>query len=360
MNWSDKLINWYLEHKRDLPWRNTQDPYQIWLSEVILQQTRVDQGLPYFQKFVKNYPSIKDLAEAPEDQVLRDWQGLGYYSRAKNLQKTAKFISEELNGQFPNTFNEILALKGIGEYTAAAISSFAFKIKEPAIDGNVLRVISRVFGIEEPIDKINTKKTIKSICNDLIPDDNPDLFNQAIMELGATVCKPKLAQCQSCPFNLECYAFKNNAVYQLPIKLNKTKVSDLLIDYFILFSKKGIFIRKRKDNSIWKGLYEFANLENFEPNLVPEKRIPLILSELNKGLKNKSEIIDFKLFKTKKHKLSHRAITANFWLIPVDDIKEKDNFGTFEVKYDDLDQFAFPQLIVNELTKIKEICQLTK
>lgn len=360
MNWSEKLINWYLDNKRDLPWRNTQDPYKIWLSEVILQQTRVDQGLPYYNKFVKNYPEIKDLAQAPEDQVLRDWQGLGYYSRAKNLQKTAKYIFEELDGNFPKTYNEILALKGIGEYTAAAIGSFAFKIKQAAIDGNVLRVISRIYGIVDPIDKLSTKKIISQICNDLIPENRPDLFNQAIMELGATVCKPKLAQCPICPFNQECYALKNEMVYQIPLKLGKTKVSELLIDYLIFYNEKGIYIRKRSDESIWKGLYEFPNFENFYPDLDNEKRITLILTEAKKRFQIDSENIDFKLFNTKKHKLSHRLIYAHFWLIKIQDIKEKDKFGIFEVKFDEIDQFAFPQLIVNELLKIKEICQLTK
>ena len=212
MNIGNTLIDWYHRHKRDLPWRNTRDAYKIWLSEIILQQTRVEQGLPYYERFIETFPNISALANAHEDDVLKLWQGLGYYSRARNLHAAAKQVLQEFNGNFPSTFNEIIALKGVGEYTAAAIASFAFDEKHPVLDGNVYRCIARLFGLHDPIDNAKSKKVFYDILWKEIEHANPHLFNQAIMEFGAMQCRPKNPDCGVCPFADQCYALKHNKV----------------------------------------------------------------------------------------------------------------------------------------------------
>ncbi|MFB0925151.1 MAG: A/G-specific adenine glycosylase, partial [Vicingaceae bacterium] len=233
MGFSEKLIVWYNEHKRDLPWRKTTDPYQIWLSEIILQQTRVNQGLDYFNKFIKKHPDIHSLAQSSEKDVLNLWQGLGYYSRARNLHFTAKYISNELNGEFPTEYKDILNLKGVGEYTAAAIASFAYKEAYPVVDGNVYRVLSRMFGIENPIDSTEGKKVFKQLATELIDTKNPDTYNQAIMEFGALQCTPKKPNCEDCPYLLECFAYKNGLITELPKKEKKIKQRNRYFNYLV-------------------------------------------------------------------------------------------------------------------------------
>src|SRR5690606_28672368 len=219
MTFSQKLISWYLQNKRDLPWRNTKNPYKIWLSEVILQQTRVAQGLPYYENFVKHFPTVFDLAKANEEQVLKIWQGLGYYSRARNLHHTAQYVSENLNGEFPKTYNKLIKLKGIGSYPAAAISSFSNDENVAVLDGNVYRVLSRYFGIETDISSSQGKKEFQEMADEVLDKKRPALFNQAIMEFGALQCVPKNPNCEVCVFNDSCVALQKNKVAQLPVKL---------------------------------------------------------------------------------------------------------------------------------------------
>lgn len=297
------IIAWYRKNARDLPWRRTKNPYPIWLSEVILQQTRVDQGMKYYYHFLENYPSVLHLANASEEQVLKSWQGLGYYSRARNLHQTAKLIVNEFRGEFPNSYNELLQLKGIGPYTAAAISSFAFGEKKAVVDGNVNRVVARYFGMEEGIDSSAGKNAIQEIVNDQIPDKDPATFNQAIMEFGALQCVPKNPNCTACPLHDSCYAFRKGKVTELPVKNKKTLVRNLFIHYLVLEKNNQWFFTQRDDSSIWKNMWEF----------------PSVFSE-DKDIKGSIKNTDFafngeadELGKvTKKHVLSHRNIVAVF------------------------------------------------
>lgn len=274
------ITDWYRQNARDLPWRRTKNPYFIWLSEVILQQTRVDQGMNYYLKFVSVYPTVTDLANAPEDDVLKLWQGLGYYSRARNLHKTAKIIQEHHNGTFPTTYNELLQLKGIGPYTAAAIASFAFKEQKAVVDGNVFRVLSRHFAIDEAIDSTQGKKTFEALANSLIPSDQPDTFNQAIMEFGALQCTPKTPNCEQCVFQHSCLSFGSEAVLNRPFKSKKTKVRKRYFNYFVFENEGSYAFKKRETKDIWMELYEFPMLEtenaffsDTEPYVFEDKHI---------------------------------------------------------------------------------------
>lgn len=313
MNFSEKIIDWYLLNKRDLPWRKTSNPYHIWLSEIILQQTRVVQGMDYYYAFIEKYPTIVDLANASEEEVLKTWQGLGYYTRARNLHATANIIKNNYKGVFPNTYEEILKLKGIGKYTAAAVSSFAFKLPYPVVDGNVYRFISRLEGIYTPI---NTEKAFNEfflLLEPLIDSTQPDLFNHGIMEFGAMVCKPSNPSCSSCIFTSECYALKHGKVQELPVKM-KIKIPKQRYFYFLVLrieneGKIYTFLRKRVGKDIWKNLYEFPYIESIE-SLNEE----MLKNEIKKTLKTfgieKYSInnMDFIL----KHQLTHQTINASF------------------------------------------------
>ena len=265
MNFSKELVNWYNLNKRELPWRLTRDPYKIWLSEIILQQTRVDQGLPYYYNFIREFPSIFDLAKAKEDKVLKVWQGLGYYSRAKNLHFTAKYICSNFNGVFPKDYEEILSLKGVGAYTAAAISSFAFNKNFAVLDGNVIRVLSRYYGVDSFYDTKNGKKEFQNLANLKLPKNQSYTYNQAIMEFGALVCTPKRPICEKCIFRETCYALNNSLVNELPKKLKKIIVKDRYIYFLIINHVNSLFFVKKK-SGIWSGLYEFPSIE-FSKNL---------------------------------------------------------------------------------------------
>ncbi len=263
------ITDWYRQNSRKLPWRDTSNPYFIWLSEVILQQTRVDQGLNYYLNFVSAYPTVTDLANAPEEDVLKLWQGLGYYSRARNLHKTAKQIATEHQGIFPSTFSELLNLKGIGPYTAAAIASFAFKEKQAVVDGNVYRVLSRHFAIDEAIDSTIGKKVFQQLANELIPADCPDTFNQAIMEFGAMHCTPKKPNCETCIFQHSCLSFGTDQWMNRPYKSKKTSVRKRYFNYFLIQKDSDFAFKKRSSKDIWMELYEFPMLEtegNFYSN----------------------------------------------------------------------------------------------
>ena len=254
---SSSIISWYNDNKRDLPWRQTEDPYKIWLSEIILQQTRVEQGSSYYDALISKYPTITSLADANADDVLRLWQGLGYYSRARNLHAAAKYVKNELNGVFPNTYDEIIKLKGVGDYTASAISSFAFKEVKPVLDGNVFRVIARHFGIFSDIAKAGSKKDFKKVLFEIIDSKRPDTFNQAIMEFGALQCSPKKPNCLFCPLNHSCYAYSHDKQGELPIKIKKIKRKSRYFNYIIIKCKDKIALHKRSSGDIWEGLYEF-------------------------------------------------------------------------------------------------------
>lgn len=307
MKFNLNLTHWYKENKRDLPWRNTTDPYAIWLSEIILQQTRVLQGLPYYERFLTTYPSVKYLAEAEEQEVLSLWQGLGYYSRARNLYATAKIVTEKYNGLFPSTYSEILKLKGIGPYTAAAIASFAFKLPHPVIDGNVQRVISRVFNIEAPIDTSTGKREIETALNAVFDEEQPDLFNQAIMELGALVCTPQNPKCDGCPLSNNCLALHTSKTNILPIKQGKTKVKSIDFTYFVFVYNTNIYVEKREEG-IWQNMYQFPLIEE----KISPKNITQKIGEFTSSIENKAEVnLSFK----KIHILSHRRINAHFYTI---------------------------------------------
>ncbi|MFI5221490.1 MAG: A/G-specific adenine glycosylase [Bacteroidia bacterium] len=314
MNLSKTIINWYLANKRELPWRETNDPYVIWISEVILQQTRVEQGLPYFRKFIETYPTLKDLAKAGSRSVKKIWQGLGYYNRAENLLSTAKAIVKERKGVFPQTYNQMLTLKGIGPYTAAAVSSFAFNQPMAAVDGNVSRVIARLFAVKEAVNSTKGKKTVQEIADELLDKKDPGLFNQAMMELGAMICKPSGPLCGQCPVRLQCEAFKKKAVERFPVKIKKKKPADRYIYYFLFHQNKKIFITKRTGTAIWKGLYELPNIESGEA--IRSKHITSskeFKKQFGKIYQPKQRLV----YST-KHQLSHLTIHAFFFEISSD------------------------------------------
>ncbi len=259
-----QIYSWFSFHKRELPWRSTRDPYKIWLSEIILQQTRILQGIDYYQRFIEKFPTIFDLANASEDEVLKLWQGLGYYSRARNLHYTAQFIVNNFNGRFPTDYKTILSLKGIGHYTAAAISSIAFDQPYPAVDGNIYRLISRYFGIKSPVDTEKGKKEVIEIAKELMPKKNAGFHNQALMEFGALQCIPKSPNCKICPLYDSCYAVKHNLQNELPLKTKKTKQRTRYFYYYLIEYKNSIYFEKRETNDIWKNLYQLPLLESVE------------------------------------------------------------------------------------------------
>ncbi|TAF65195.1 MAG: A/G-specific adenine glycosylase [Cytophagales bacterium] len=262
-HFSTLLIDWYKSHHRDLPWRNTQNPYFIWLSEVILQQTRVKQGLPYYQKFVTTYPTVKDLAEAPLDEVLRLWQGLGYYSRARNLHTTAKDVLAQYNGNFPTNYEQLLALKGIGKYTAAAIASFAANAPIAVLDGNVYRVLARFFGNDTDIASPAGEKVFREIAQTNLPPQEAAIYNQALMEFGALQCTPQNPDCLFCPLQKDCAAYNTGKQNELPVKNKKIKIKQRYFYYLIFQSEEGkIALKKRNGKGIWEGLYDFFLIEN--------------------------------------------------------------------------------------------------
>lgn len=261
------IKDWYRQNHRKLPWRSSNDPYFIWLSEVILQQTRVEQGMNYYLKFTENYPTVTELAHADESSVLKDWQGLGYYSRARNLHAAAKYISNELNGNFPNNYKDLLSLKGVGEYTAAAISSIAFNEERAVVDGNVYRVLSRVFEISTPIDSTKGKKEFQELASELISSDNPGEHNQALMEIGAMICKPANPICNECPLGQICLARASNTFDQYPVKTKKIKVRDRYFHYFIFNDGGKTIVEKRNEKDIWQNMFQFPLIEGKKMDL---------------------------------------------------------------------------------------------
>ena len=337
MDFSDILSQWYAINKRDLPWRSTVNPYYIWLSEIILQQTRVNQGLPYYLKFFDAFPAVADLANADEDLVLKLWQGLGYYSRARNLQFSAKLILSEFGGNFPDNHADILKLKGVGSYTAAAISSFSFGLPFAVLDGNVIRVLSRVFGIQTPFDTTAGKKQFQKLAQELLDKKNPAEYNQAIMEFGALQCVPKSPKCNDCPIVNDCIAFNTNTVSLLPVKSKKLKVKSRFLHFLVVNKNYEVLIGKR-NSGIWQGLYEFPFLE-FDENL-NEKSVlksPLWINFFKDSVKQISSISEEYI-----HKLSHQKIHAKFWEIDVNSFRSSD----FKiVKCNELQKYPVSSLI---------------
>lgn len=325
--------------KRDLPWRNTTNPYPIWLSEIILQQTRVAQGMPYFYAFLESFPTVKELAIADEQQVLKLWQGLGYYSRARNLHQTAQYIANELDGVFPNSYAGLIQLKGIGEYTAAAIASFAYNEPVPVVDGNVFRVVSRYFGIESDISTGKTKKEFTALAAELLSKEQPALFNQAIMEFGAMHCTPKNPDCENCIFNSSCVALQKGLVGQLPFKSKKIKIRKRYFNYIVLQDKKGnTKIQQRTDKGIWHNLYEFPLFETTQEEGF-ETIAPLIKNDTDFGdsVVSIQEANPISLI----HKLSHQHLYIKFWKVTVN------NTLTDGVYPEQLRTFPFPIVIHN-------------
>lgn len=332
---TNKLLDWYTLSKRDLPWRSDPQPYNIWLSEIVFQQTRIEQGLSYYERLIENFPSVKVLAEADEREVLKSWEGLGYYSRARNLHYSAKLIMDEHDGVFPREYKDILALKGVGPYTAAAISSIAFKHVIPAIDGNVLRVVSRLFMIEDPVDQASTRKIIEKELSLIIDKDNPGDFNQAMMELGALICKPQNPICNDCPISSHCIAFERNKQSAVPIKKNKVKVSHLFFNYLVFHTDEHLLLDKRT-SGIWKGLYQFPLVESDG-----KAEAVHIIEQMNLVESyNDLSIIESEEY---KHILSHRIINAKFFIIRVQGFTSKKTF--LEVAKEDLSNYPMPRLI---------------
>jgi len=319
-----KLIEWYNVHQRILPWRGINNPYRIWISEIILQQTRVNQGLDYYNRFIGRFPDIRSLSNADEQEVLKQWQGLGYYSRARNLHATARIIETKFEGIFPDNYETILSLKGIGEYTAAAIASIAFGAPYPVVDGNVFRFLSRLFAEEEPIDTTKGKKRFTELAGLIQPQSQAGLFNQAIMEFGALQCVPISPGCSSCPFENQCSAYSSGRVNDFPIKQNKTKIKTIYLYYFHIRSGNYIYLKKRKEKGIWQNLYEFPRIES-ETSLEWQE---LINTDDFKALFPLTEPVDFRLvLKNQKHVLTHRILYACFYEVVIE--KAPKSFAEF-------------------------------
>ena len=337
MIFSKTLIHWYSVNKRDLPWRNTKQPYRIWLSEIILQQTQVKQGLPYYEAFLTAFPSVFDLANARESDVLKLWQGLGYYSRARHLHATAKHIVEAFNGEFPITYNDLVKLKGVGDYTASAIASICFNEKTAVVDGNVYRVLSRVFGVNTPINSPKGSKEFKALAQELIDKHQPDAFNQAIMEFGAMQCKPQNPDCAVCPFNKTCIAFNSNTIDSLPVKIKSAKAKNKYFNFLVFLSKgHKTILEKREGKGIWQNLFQFPLVET--NNTIDSKTLSSLIKE-HPVLKNQSfELIQYNQ-EVIIHKLSHQHLHTTFWIIHVE------HLNTNAIHTKNIRQYAVPVLI---------------
>lgn len=332
------LLHWNKQkNKRQMPWKGEKDPYKIWLSEIILQQTRVEQGLEYYNRFILNFPTISSLAKAPETKVYKLWEGLGYYSRCKNMIATAKYITEKYDGIFPNTYNEILELKGIGPYTAAAIGSFAFNLPHAVVDGNVFRALSRYFGIKNPIDSTEGKKIFTHLANELLDKKLPGIYNQALMDFGAVICKPQIPLCTSCPLKVCCIAYFGDLVNQLPVKEKKFSKKTRWFYYLIIEHNGSVYLHKRAGKDIWENLYEFVLIENEKP-FAPKQ-----LLKQCKGLLGEAEFSIIGVSKSHKQILSHQIIHAQFIKVILDKKVELKEYKLVLKK--SIKKLPFPKLI---------------
>ena len=342
MSFSTIILHWYKKNKRDLPWRHTKDPYLIWLSEIILQQTRVEQGLPYYFRISEKYPTVVSLANAKEDEILRLWQGLGYYTRARNLHAAARQIKNEFDSKFPTDYANIRSLKGVGEYTAAAIASFAFDLEYAVVDGNVFRLLSRYFGIKTPIDTGEGKKKFTALAGKLIKNYPPAIYNQAIMEFGARQCRPANPSCETCPLNASCYAYSKNIVSKFPIKKNKTKSRNRYFNYLYIKQQNSFYIKKRIDNDIWLGLHDFPLIETEKKT----KESAFIGSAEWKKIFKDSKIKIANISPEYKHLLSHQKIHARFYeIILIQKSNLRLSKSWLKVNDKNIGSFALPRLI---------------
>lgn len=316
---SSLLLKWYNKNKRDLPWRNTSDPYIIWISEIILQQTRVNQGWSYFLRFIEKFPDVQSLAAANEDEVLKIWQGLGYYSRARNLHTAAKQITTQFDGNFPHTYPDILSLKGVGEYTASAIASIAYNLPHAVVDGNVFRVISRLFAIETPINSTEGKKLFSEVAKSLLHPQFPGEHNQAMMELGALVCTPTKPDCGECPLEHLCMAKEHKIIAKFPVKTPKKTIRTRYFNYLHIINKDKTYITKRTSSDIWKNLYEFPLIETPEKTDLSE----LVLLPEFSALFESTSLINIHNKLSIKHVLSHQHIFAVFYQIEIEGSSKK-------------------------------------
>jgi A/G-specific adenine glycosylase len=322
-----------------MPWKGEKDPYKIWLSEIILQQTRVEQGLKYYEKFISNFPDIHKLAKAKDENFYKLWEGLGYYSRCKNLIESARFISKNMSGKFPDTFENILSLKGVGQYTASAIASFAYNLPHAVVDGNVFRVLSRFFGIKKPIDSTEGKKTFSQLANELLDKKQPGVYNQALMDFGAVICKPQIPLCQTCVLKNDCYAFKNKLVKKLPVKEKKLKIKTRCFNYLVVEYNNKTYIRKRDDNDIWKNLFEFVLVE-----MNSDRSAASVLSTADKkGILKKGSYKILEVSPVYTQQLSHQKITGRFIKISLN--KEFTPPGFKAVSIKQLSRYPFPRFI---------------
>ncbi len=343
MNFSDTLLRWYRSNKRDLPWRDSKDPYKIWISEIILQQTRVDQGIPYYFNLIRQFPNIQVLSEASEQSILNVWKGLGYYSRARNIHYTAKYVVQQLNGKFPCTYKSLMDLKGIGPYTAAAIASICYNESVPAIDGNVSRVISRYYGIEDAVSTSVFKRKIQLISEQLISQNAPGDYNQAVMEYGAVICKPLAPKCEICPFYDSCFAFQNNKITILPKKKKQIKKKMRFFNYFhLVLPNNMIVIKKRLKEDIWKNLWELPLVECDKLLDYNELKTISFLNGLHQEtvvLKGRKDFI---------HQLSHQTLNIRIFTI---NLSNSDFFSEKEYTFvnQDDNSYPFPRIIENFL-----------
>lgn len=339
MEFSRLILEWYKTHRRELPWRETQDPYRIWISEIILQQTRVVQGLDYYQRFTERFPDVKALAKAHEDEVLRLWQGLGYYSRARNLHEAARSMTD---GLFPRTYPEVRALKGVGDYTAAAICSIAYGMPYAVVDGNVYRVLARYFAMDTPIDSTQGKKEFARLADNLLDRQQPGTYNQAIMDFGALCCTPQTPDCGNCPLADSCLALAHKRVNELPVKAGKIKKRDRFLTYFWIRSGTDTFIRKRSQQDIWKGLYEFPLWESEKPNEVfPEEAFLQLTGYRPRLVRLHSQGV--------RHVLSHQNLLTDFYEVEIDEKAEIPSF--LRIAQTELDSYALPRLLILLLKK---------
>jgi A/G-specific adenine glycosylase len=346
-NESEILRAWFEKNKRDLPWRHTKDPYLIWVSEIILQQTRVAQGLDYYSRFPDRFPTVRHLAEAEQVEVLKYWQGLGYYSRARNMHEAAKDIVLRMQGVFPDRYDEVRKLKGVGEYTAAAIVSFAWNQPYPVVDGNVYRVLGRLFAITTPIDTGKGKKEYGGIAALLMPPDCAGIHNQAIMEFGALQCVPQNPDCASCPFANRCMGYASGDPQQFPFKQNKTKIRDRYLHYFFIIHGSDTYLQRRAGKDIWEGLYEFPLIETETPANFAAMRKETAFQQL---FRNTGEPVFSIVADEVKHVLTHRVLHAAFYTVAVQ--KENNALRKYlKIPLSALDEYPFPRLISSILQK---------
>jgi len=332
---TQKLLSWYLINKRDLPWRDDPIAYHVWVAEIVFQQTRIEQGMAYYNRIIEHFPSVYKLAEADEKEVLQLWEGLGYYSRARNLHGSAKIIVEKYNGSFPSDYESILSLKGVGPYTAAAISSIAFGIPKPAIDGNVLRVASRLFCIEEPINIQSTYKLIERHLTKIIDTKIPGHFNQGMMELGSMICKPQNPDCFNCPISEHCLAYSLGVQNELPVKKKKNAATNVYYHFYLFHNEEDIVIEKRI-NGIWKNMYQFPLLESKEELGDPEDE-----NFIGKfSIVNNYSFLESEIY---KHILSHRIIFAKFIFVKLDELNFSEPY--IIIKKTDLVNYPMPQIL---------------